>query len=123
MANKDYGQQLDVLVKQGVTVSDDYNRLRHKPKINGFTVENDKKAQELNLLTNEIEGYEEIKLGVANRDSFLLVIGENGETSKLKIDELAKGRFRTIEEIDSEFAEGDYVFKKIGGTINGTNNK
>lgn len=122
MANKDYTQQLDVLVKQGITVSDDYNRLRHKPTINGFTVEKDKKAQELNLLTNEIEGYEEVKLGVANRDSFLLVIGEQGTTSKLKLNELAKGRFRTVEEYDSEFADGDYIFKKIGGIENGTDN-
>lgn len=70
-------------------------------------------ASELNLLSNDVTEYEEIKLGVDKRDSFILVVGGNGETNKIKLGELAKGKLQAVDKITEDIPDGDFVFKKM----------
>ena len=71
------------------------------------------RASDLNLLSNNVTEYEEIKLGVDQRDSFILVVGENGETNKIKLGELVKGKLQAVDKITEDIPDGDFVFKKM----------
>ena len=71
------------------------------------------RASDLNLLSNNVTEYEEIKLGVDKRDSFILVVGENGETNKIKLGELVKGKLQAVDKITEDIPDGDFVFKKM----------
>ena len=114
MADKDYyGNQGQVNVTPGITVTYNYNRLTNKPSINGKPLDGKMTASELNLLSNDVTEYEEIKLGVDKRDSFILVVGENGETNKIKLGELAKGKLQAVDKITEDIPDGDFVFKKM----------
>lgn len=114
MADKDYyGNQGQVNVTPGITVTYNYNRLKNKPTINGKPLDGKMTASELNLLSNDVTEYEEIKLGVDKRDSFILVVGENGETNKIKLGELAKGKLQAVDKITEDIPDGDFVFKKM----------
>ena len=101
MADKNYyGNQGQVNVTPGITVTYNYNRLKNKPTINGKPLD-------------DVTEYEEIKLGVEKRDSFILVVGENGETNKIKLGELAKGKLQAVDKITEDIPDGDFVFKKM----------
>ena len=100
MADKDYyGNQGQVNVTPGITVTYNYNRLKNKPSINGKPLDGKMTASELNLLSNDVTDYEEIKLGVDKRDSFILVVGE--------------GKLQAVDKITEDIPDGDFVFKKM----------
>lgn len=114
MADKNYyGNQEHIKVTPGITVTYNYNRLKNKPSINGKPLDGKMTASDLNLLSNNVTEYEEIKLGVDKRDSFILVVGENGETNKIKLGELVKGKLQTVDKITEDIPDGDFVFKKM----------
>lgn len=106
-------KQIEVDVKQGITVSDDYGRIRNKPKINGVVLERDHTATELSLLSNKENEYQEVTMGVDTKDSFLLVLGGNGVTNKIKLEEISRGRFQTKAQMDGDVLSGNYIFKKM----------
>lgn len=114
MADKNYyGNQEHIKVTPSITVTYNYNRLKNKPTINGKPLDGKMTASDLNLLSNNVTEYEEIKLGVDKRDSFILVVGENGETNKIKLGELVKGKLQTVDKITEDIPDGDFVFKKM----------
>ena len=76
MADKNYyGNHEHIKVTPGITVTYNYIRLKNKPTINGKPLDGKITASDLNLLSNNVTEYEEIKLGVDKRDSFILVVG------------------------------------------------
>lgn len=109
-------------VRHGITVSDDYERLLNKPSINGIELVGNKSAKELSLLTNNLDTYKEVKLGTTERGSFLLLTNNEGEVTKLKLNELSVGRFTTTDKIANDMEIGSYVFL-LKEANNGTNNK
>ena len=95
-----------------VTVSGNYNRLVNKPQINGVVLEGNKTSQELNLLTNDVQGYETLTLGTAKPESYVLLFPEDGEPGKITLGEVTSGKFETTDDID-KVNVGNYVFKKL----------
>jgi len=110
-----------VRICPSVTVSDNYNRLSNKPSINGVTLEGQLSAGDLNLLTNDTSGYDEVTLGTAEKGSSLLVISPKGETGKITLEEVTKGRFETTNDTE-DVGVGNYVFYKMEENKNGTDN-
>lgn len=103
-----------IVICPGITVSDNYIRLTNKPKINGFELNGDKKAAQLNLLSNQINEYEETDLAAVGNDSFLLVFPKNGLPSKVRVGEVKSGTFSTKETVTTETMEvGEFIFKKM----------
>ena len=99
-------------VVPSITISDNYNRLTNKPRINGIELCGDMTGTELNLLTNNIENYETVTLGAVKDGSFLLVIPEEGQPSRLALSEVTSGKFTTADNIDTVDV-GNYLFKKL----------
>ena len=97
-------------LKETVTVSDDYLRLTNKPKINGIEITGDMTAQELSLLSSKADTYNEVSLEAVSKGSFLLVLTEQGETNKLKIDAVTVGKMSTAENLPPDLQVGNYIF-------------
>ena len=110
---------VDVKVRPSITLSDNYNRLKNKPQINGITLEGNKTSEELNILNTDPAGYEEIELSEVG-DGYVLVLGED-KTTKVKIAGLASGRFSTTDNVE-EVPDGAYIFKTMEDITNGTDN-
>lgn len=114
---------VSVRLRQGVTVSDNYERMRNKPKINGVELAGNKTAVELSLLTDKAETYEELKLGAADRGSFLLLLSPSGETNKMRLGELTRSNIQTVEKLPENLESGSYVFLLMEGKKHGTDNE
>ncbi len=106
-----------IVICPGITVSDNYLRLTNKPKINGFDLIGDKKAEQLNLLSNQISEYEETDLASAGNDSYMLVFPQNGKPGKVRVGDVKTGTFTTTEQVTEETIEtmevGEFIFKKM----------
>ena len=106
-----------IVICPGVTVSDNYLRLTNKPKINGFELNGDKKAEQLNLLSNQISEYEETDLATAGNNSYMLVFPQNGKPGKVRVGDVKAGTFTTTEQVTEETIEtmevGEFIFKKM----------
>lgn len=105
-------QDVRARVRPGVTLSDNYNRLTNKPTINGVTLQGNMTPAQLNLLDSRLSGYKEITLGADTRDSFLLALDQE-EPAKIKIGELTKGTFSTVNDVTEDMQIGTYAFKKM----------
>ena len=99
-------------VVPSITISDNYNRLTNKPRINGIELSGNMTGAELNLLTNDIGNYETVTLGAVKDSSFLLVIPEEGQPSKIALSDVTTGKFTTANSVD-EVDVGNYLFKKL----------
>ena len=105
-------QDVKIRVHPHVTVSDNYLRLTNKPKINGIELTGDMSSDNLNILSNNLSGYEEITIGAAvGSGSFFLVITPKNEVKKVELGKLTEGRFSTTTDI-SEVQIGNYIFKE-----------
>ena len=106
-----------IVICPEITVSDNYIRLTNKPKINGFELIGDKKAEQLNLLSNQIDEYEETDLSKVGNDSYMLVFPQNGKPGKVRVGDVKTGTFSTTEEVTEETIEtmevGEFIFKKM----------
>lgn len=115
MNNCGNGCGMSVSVMPGVTVSDNYDRLLNKPKINGIELNGNKTSKELNLLSRQEKNYSEIKAGAEANGSFLLVLSQDGRANKIKLGEATKGKFITAKNIPTDLEPGNYIFLLIGG--------
>ena len=108
-----------IVICQAITVSDNYLRLINKPKINGFELVGDQKAEQLNLLSNQIDEYEETNLATAGNNSYMLVFPQKGKPEKVRVGDVKSGTFTTADEITEETIEtmevGEFIFKKMEG--------
>lgn len=105
-------QDVKIRVRPHVTVSDNYLRLTNKPKINGIELAGDMSSKSLNILSNNLSGYEEITIGAAvESGSFFLAITPENEVKKVELGKLTEGRFSTTTDI-SDVQVGNYIFKE-----------
>lgn len=105
-------QDVKVRVRPSVTLSDNYLRLTNKPKINGIELVGEMTAASLNIMSNDMDEYQEISLGAAvESGSFFLAISEQNEVGKIRLDKLTEGRFSTTDDI-SDVQVGNYIFKE-----------
>ena len=105
-------QDVKIRVHPHITVSDNYLRLTNKPKINGIELVGNLSSDSLNILSNNLSGYDEITIGAAvNQGSFLLTITPENEVKKVELGKLTEGRFSTTTDV-SEVQVGNYIFKE-----------
>jgi hypothetical protein len=114
MNKSDYGarQTVKVKVRQGITLSDNYQRLQNKPKINGLELSENKTAKELSLLSIKIADYSDLEEG-AKEAPFLLMLTVNSEPCKISLTEITKDKFQTADELSDDIPVGSYIFLKI----------
>nr|DAX76773.1 MAG TPA: hypothetical protein [Caudoviricetes sp.] len=115
MNNCGNGCGMSVCITPGVTVSDNYDRMTNKPKINGIELNGNKTSKELNLLSRQEKNYTEIKAGAEANDSFLVVLSQDGLANKIKLGEVTRGKFITVKKLPTDLEPGDYAFLLIGG--------
>ncbi|MEG1882004.1 MAG: hypothetical protein RR207_05895 [Clostridia bacterium] len=116
-------QKVKVSVTPSVTISDNYDRLSNKPKINGVELSESSTSAELSLLSNQIEQYEETHLGAENISSFLLVLSKEKPPRKVSILEIVKPKVTTANGIPADLEIGNYVFLLKENIKNGADNK
>ena len=102
--------QVSVRLRQSVSVSDNYNRLLNKPRVNGVELTGNKTWKDLSLLTNDHAAYEELKPGAADSGSFLLLLSPSGETNKMRLGESTRGHIQTVKKLPGNLEPGSYVF-------------
>ena len=104
-----------VCIVPGVTVSDNYDRMQNKPRINGIELKGNRTAKDLNLLSRQEKNYTEVTERTAQSGSFLLLLSENGQVNKLRLGETFKGKFYTVKKLPDNLEPGSYVILLIGG--------
>lgn len=102
-------QEVDIKLRPGISVSDNYNRLLNKPKINGVEIKGELSSSDLNILSNDLSKYE--VLSVLPPDGFVLITTENGETGKFRLKDATTGRI-TGEDLSSAQV-GDFIIKHM----------
>ena len=102
-------RKVDIKLRPGISVSDNYNRLLNKPKINGVEIKGSLESSDLNILSNDLSKYE--VLSVLPPDGFVLITTENGETGKFRLKDATTGRI-TGEDLSS-CEVGDFIIKHM----------
>lgn len=112
---------VSVKVKRCVSVlPNDYSQLENMPTINGVTLIDDLKANELGVLSSNKNDYETLSvLDQDIKDNFVVVLGD-GKVSKVSLDEFleqagsggtSRGNgFKTVDVIDIDIPVGAYQF-------------
>ena len=102
-------RKVDIKLRPGISVSDNYNRLLNKPKINGVEIKGNLESEDLNILSNDLSKYE--VLSVLPPEGFVLITTENGETGKFRLKDATTGRI-TGEDLSS-CEVGDFIIKHM----------
>jgi len=103
-------RNITINLSDKVSVNANYLRLDNKPSINGVELTGDKTANDLNLLTNNLDTYSQVDIKSANKADFLLLTNDEGTTQKLKLGEITSHLFSTGNTISSDMEIGSYVF-------------
>lgn len=106
---------ITVDVTKAVYINNNYLRLNNKPSINGVELNGNKNADELNLLSKSPEQYTQIDLESADKADFLLVIGNDSKSKKIRIGEISSRTIKTVETLPSDFEVGSYIFLLMEG--------
>jgi len=97
-------------ITKSVYLSNDYLRLNNKPSINSVELTGNKTAEELNLLSNDLQQYTQITLESADKADFFLLLGSDNQPKKMKIGELSSRTMQTVDKIPSNLEIGSYIF-------------
>ena len=100
---------LEVPIERKVVISQNYERLICKPKINGIELTGDMSSDDLSILSNDLSKYE--VLSVLPPDGYVLITTENGETGKFRLKDATTGRI-TGEDLSS-CEVGDFIIKHM----------
>lgn len=102
-----------IIIKKIISIlPNDYVQLTNKPTINGITIEGDKTATELSLLSSNKEDYETVTLSeMQNKDRYLIGIGDD-KTYKVSVDDVLEEtkNVSVTEELDTDAADGTIQF-------------
>lgn len=99
----------DIEVSQKLVISQNYERLSNKPKINGIELTGNKSSNQLNILSNDMSQYE--VLSVLTDDSYVLVTKEGGDTKKYPLKQATTGRITGTDVASAEV--GNFIIKSI----------
>lgn len=101
---------LSVDLSPGFNISQNYDDLTGRPKINGITLTGNKTSAELSILSDKTEEYPTVSLSSVRDTHYVIALGE--ENAKVPLAELSGTKITTVESIPDDMSVGDYIFLK-----------